>query len=1359
MLVTYKKKFKKIKNPNLVSNPIFRLFDFQTFDFRDNQDDSSDDSSDSKKTNIKKDTALFRIQMFGINEIGETCLIHVNEYNPFFYVKVGPQWDQIYANCFLHDIRQKVKPYFASSIKSATIVKHCQLYDFTGNTEFNFVKLTFYSMSIFNKVRNLWYEYSGDQRIYIPYKFRGEKLSLYESKIPPLLRYFHIQNISPSGWIEITGYTVSDEKKSTCNYEYICNPIQIIPLLHKETPVPYKICSFDIEASSSHGDFPLPNKDYKRFATQVVDVFISRLDNGNINDKDTTKAELLFKKMILAAFDVGSIENIDPVYPKKTISKEIIKNRIQTIFKKTIKSLQKEGQTCDNANAKQNVLKISSMLQKAADESKSLKSSEETVNDSNVQGGFGSGICEIAENIPLYYNNQKTSQEDTSLTIIQLLLQPSSVYDRETKIRVVNEMFTLDAVFPELKGDEVTFIGSTFMNYGQKEPYLNHCIVVGTCDPIPGVIIQSVKNEATCLKTWARLIQDENPDIIIGYNIFGFDYTFLFQRAQELSIVNEFMTFSRILNEPCFKEHYSTGEKSLEQTKNRLASGEYDLRYPKISGRLQIDLLFYFRRDYNLPSYKLDDVASSFIRDDIKGLVSLQDENNKDITHIYTKNIVGLHSDDFIHLEITTFTIDYYQKGKKFRVIDILKNRVVLSNTNNISGGTYNVIVIEGHYPDLDSKTQVLKWGISKDDVSPQDIFRLSRESSASRAIVAKYCIQDCNLVQHLINKTDALTGYNEMARICTVPVSFLVFRGQGIKLTSYVAKVCREQNTLMPDLEHIQNDDGYEGAIVLPPICDMYGDNPVACNDYSSLYPSIAKAWNLSPNSKVWTKLYDIHGNIKRINDIQVTDANKDILETNAKRYENIPGYSYIITEFDHFETKQKCNTTTGKLGRKEKEKCGKKMCCWAQFPNGKEGIIPSIIGDLLTARRDTRLAAEIESDPFMANVLDKRQLGYKVTANSLYGQMGSSVSTFFEKDVAASITSIGRTMITYAKRMIEEIYGNSVYTSNGCSVKTNAQCVYGDTDSVFFTFNLTEVDTGDAIRGKRALELTIKIAQEAAELCSLFLPPPMKLAYEKTLMSFILLSKKRYVGILYETDPNKGKLKFMGLPLKRRDSCDYVKDVYGGILTILMKESNNMNEAIELLNTMLKRLVNGELLMDKLAITKSLRSDYKNPQQISHRVLANRMGERDPGNKPKPGDRIKFVFIINRDKKNTLLGERIETLDYITKNKLQIDYTYYITNQLMHPLQQLLGLALEKIYQYKNLRKVDIVAHHKYIDTLYQSCMPHTGDVDLELFMKKKEKYCSSQVKLLLFDPFLTDLYNRQNGIQTLFNFYKKR
>jgi DNA polymerase elongation subunit (family B) len=258
------------------------------------------------------------------------------------------------------------------------------------------------------------------------------------------------------------------------------------------------------------------------------------------------------------------------------------------------------------------------------------------------------------------------------------------------------------------------------------------------------------------------------------------------------------------------------------------------------------------------------------------------------------------------------------------------------------------------------------------------------------------------------------------------------------------------------------------------------------------------------------------------------------------------------------------------------------------------------------------------------------------------------------------------------------------------------------------------------------------------------------MALAYEKTLMPFILLSKKRYVGTLYEEDPNKGKLKFMGLVLKRRDNCDLVKDVYGGILDYLMKE--DLPGAIDFLNRSLQDLIDGKIPMDKLAITKALRSDYKNPQQIAHRVLADRIGKRDPGNKPKPGDRIKYVYIVNPDK-NALQGDKIEVLDYIIQNNLSIDYTHYITNQLMKPLQQLFGLALEQIWELQNKRRA-LREYKKEMVKLEKEC----GE-DLELFMKKKEKQSSAEIKTLLFEKFLTKIYQSQNGIRTLTEFWSKK
>ena len=1324
---TINKMSKIIKKP--VVHKTFRLLDFHIYD--DKPEVPEDNSSVDSDTPAKRDDGTFVIQMFGINESGETCSLFVSDFQPFFFIKIGDQWNQGNVNLLANEIKQKIGRYYQDAIVSATLVEFNKLYGFSAGKKHKFAKFVFTSTAAFNKVRGLWYQYiktedGRSDRKPFPLRSQGVTLELYESTIPPLLRYFHIQNVSPSGWVSLplNKVTKHSVKSTTCTYEYICKCSSITPMPDKETRVPYKICSFDIEASSSHGDFPLPQKTYKRLAMNMVDVFSAHFRAQPLTVDQSTQ---LCKKIVLAAFGYAKCDDIDLVYPQIEPSKQKVTKILQTIFETSLENI-KSLNLSDGDNSE--LLTIDSIFEKISEDFQQIG---EGGNDSDGEAE------EDAE--PVYVPSKKINkpmtQKPTKITIVELLMNQEQT--RETKVQIINEIFTLQ--FPRLKGDEVTFIGSTFMRYGESEPYLNHCLVVGTCDPVDGAIIETATTERDLLLQWTNLIQQENPDIIIGYNIFGFDYEFMFRRAQELRVERDFLQLSRKMGEFCAKEtRGERGERpevSIENTKIQLATGEYDLRYFKMTGRIQIDMYTYFRRDFNLSSYKLDDVAGQFISDDVKKIVLTSDSiTNNPITQLYSQNLMGLHVGDFIHIEIGGFTSDYYRDGKKFVVQDIQRGVVVTETVKDKEvTNTYNVIVLNGHEDVAKAANgKSIKWGMAKDDVTPQDIFRLAKESSAGRAIVAKYCIQDCNLVHHLMNKIDVITGYVEMSRICSVPISFLIFRGQGIKLTSYVAKKCREKDTLMPDLDKSGSNEGYEGAIVLPPKCSMYMDNPVACVDYASLYPSSMISQNFSHDSKVWSKEYDLDGNL-------VGERGEKDPKTGKYIYDNLPGFEYIDIEFDNFAYRRNPLKPAAKAA---KTKIGKLVCRWAQFPENRKGIMPAILEELLKARATTRKQAKTEKDPFMQNILDKRQLGYKVTANSLYGQCGAKTSTFYEKDVAACTTATGRMMITYAKRIIEEVYGDRVYETAYGAVRTKAEYVYGDTDSVFFTFNLENPQTGEKILGKPALEMTIEIAQDAADLCTQFLKPPMELTYEKTLMPFILLSKKRYVGMLYENDANKGKLKYMGLSLKRRDSCDYLKDVYGGILNILMKE-NSVQKAIDFLNLALQELIAGNVSMDKLMITKALRGDYKNPQQIAHRVLADRIGQRDPGNKPKPGDRMKFVHIVTNLKK-ALQGDKIETPEFILSQKLAIDYEFYITNQLMKPLQQLFGLALEQIWLNQN--------KHSSIKTFKKDMASLHTEVggDLEVFMKKKEKYCSAKIKALLFDKFLTQIAHKKAGLQTI-------
>ena len=1302
----------------------FRLFDFNIYD--EDKIGSSDDSDSSENSEVNEYTPLtdeksFIIQMFGVNEKGDTCCLYVEDYQPFFFLKVNNNWTEYNKRCFVDELKQKIGKMYKNSIISSTLVEHHKLYGFSGGGKHKFIKLVFKNLTSMNKTKNLWFNYVVDKktgeniRKRTNLQFNNTEIELYESNIPPLLRYFHVNSVSPSGWISFNTSRMikPPTPTTTCKYEYKCSLKDLTPMPEKETRVPFKICSFDIEASSSHGDFPIPIKTYKRFATNLVDVFLQQFQY-----LDKKNSYTLLEKCIMAAFNFGNFDDIDLVYPKSKVTQKYILEKIKIVSNIPIEKAKNELTNEENSQ----MLQIDRIFDKVNQ-------------DYNVQGTGGDsdelGPSDNNENNEYSYKSyEKKTRTNKKSTILDVLL--SDKYDREEKIQLSNEVITL--IFPPLEGDKVTFIGSTFMKYGETEPYMNHCVVLGTCDDVDGTIIETANTEKDLLLQWAKLIQQENPDIMIGYNIFGFDYEFMFRRAQENKCEREFLKLSRKMNELCAKEDKNTRQLNIENTKMQIASGDYDLRYFKMTGRLQIDMYAYFRRDFNLASYKLDDVAGQYISDSIKKVVCTYHPDYGNVTELYSKNLTGLHPNDFIHIEFGGVTTNYYKNGQKFKVLQIDFGREIIDNDNT---NIFNVIIIGNHETVLEN-AKALKWGTAKDDVTPQDIFRLANGTSSDRAIVAKYCIQDCNLVHHLMNKIDVITGYTEMASICSVPISFLIFRGQGIKLTSYVAKKCREKNTLMPDLDKSGENEGYEGAIVLPPKCSMYMDNPVACVDYSSLYPSSMISQNYSHDSKVWTKTYDLNGNLIKITGERDKEGNFI--------YDNLSEYQYIDIEFDTYKYLRKTPTS-----RAEKTKVGHMKCRWAQLPNNQKSIMPSILEELLKARKDTRKMIKTEKDPFMQNILDKRQLGYKVTANSLYGQCGARTSTFYEKDVAASTTATGRMMIMYARRMIEEIYGDLVYdTKCHGPMRCKAEYIYGDTDSVFYTLNLEDPVTGEKIRGKKALEGTIEISKDIEVVCSNYLKPPMFLEYEKTLMPFILLSKKRYVGMLYEDDPNKGYLKYMGLSIKRRDSCDYLKDVYGDILNILMKD-NNVEGAIKYLENALNNLIEGKVSMDKLTITKALKGYYKNPNQIGHNVLANRIGQRDPGNKPKPGDRMKFVFIVN-DTPKALMGDKIETPEYIIENRLQIDYTHYITNQLMKPLQQLFGLALEQIWTMQNKRSA-IKTFNKDLQKL------ENEGHDLETFMKKKEKMCSAKIKILLFDKVLSTIYNTKNKIQTLDSFFVKK
>ncbi len=800
------------------------------------------------------------------------------------------------------------------------------------------------------------------------------------------------------------------------------------------------------------------------------------------------------------------------------------------------------------------------------------------------------------------------------------------------------ECYSPTGDFPVPEKDPVIQIGVVLVQGGTSE---KHIFVNHTCNPVPGCIVHSQpkEDERAMLLEWAGWMAHQDPDVLVGYNIFGFDERYLWKRAQVLGVDQSaaFQALSRLEG-----EEVKLSEKMLSSS----ALGDNKLYIWTTAGRLQIDLYHYIRRLENLTSYKLDDVTSHYMSGKLKGI---RQEGE--------------------HLILKTAITKEAVVGRSVKLLD--ETGEAIGDKLVISAIGAGEITLTPEEP-VDGFQTAVKWAIVKDDVSPQEIFKLHRGSAADRGKLAAYCIQDCNLVVELFNKLDVFNNAMSMANVCSVPVNYIFTRGQGIKIESLIFKECNQRGQAVVvleapgrnfadkvnDDEEEEGEDSYEGAIVFDPVPDFYFDAPVGVCDFASLYPSSIISENISYDTLLWVKDYDMSGNLVKTEWV------------GSELYVE-PGTRWTDIEFDIWRPDP--NDT-----RKHpvKIKAGLRVCRYAQYVGDRKGTLPDILQKLLAARKAKRKQAEKESDPFVKALLDAEQLAYKLTANSLYGQLGSATFKIRLQHLAASTTAYGRKQITFAKAAIEQFYGPAAKSPTHC-----AEIVYGDTDSLFVSFNPRD-STGKRLEGREALVRTIELTEECGRFVTQALKPPHDFEYDKVFWPFIIFSKKRYVGNKYEENPDEFKQTSMGIVLKRRDNAPIVKTIYGGAIQILLNQ-RNVAKAAEFVREKCNEMMEGNTSLGQLTITKSLKANYKDPTKIAHKVLADRIAARDPGNAPAPGDRIPYVY-IQTEGEVALQGDRIELPSYIRANSLKPDVQFYIEHQLTNPLSQLFSLRVEEIPGY---------------------------------------------------------------------------
>ena len=826
------------------------------------------------------------------------------------------------------------------------------------------------------------------------------------------------------------------------------------------------------------------------------------------------------------------------------------------------------------------------------------------------------------------------------------------------------ECYSHSGEFPVPKEDPIIQIGCTMKGSdGSTEKTI---FVLDTCDPVPGIIVKSFKTEKAMLLAWFAWLAEENPDIWVGYNIFGFDERYLWGRAQALSITNDesLQVMSRL---------YGHGGKVSLQEK-RLASsalGDNFLHTLSLQGRLQIDLYHVVKRGYQLASYKLDEVTKYFMSGKLKKII-------KD----------NLDSKTAGSWKIMTAGTGNAKVGRSLVLLDETGDE--LTEKLPITEIGKDFIRVEPSETDLDLDTDLaVKWVIVKDDVSPADIFRLHRGSAKDRAIIAAYCIQDCDLTMDLYNKLETFNNAMCMANVCSVPVTMIFTRGQGVKIESLIFKFCHGAELAIvtqtskpfnvdptqvrygPDGEEItEEQDSYEGAIVLDPTPGFYTQSPIGVCDFASLYPSTIESENISYDSLLWVKDYAMDGTFMKT--AWTFEQNESLINKYQAAGEAM-GCRWIDISFDIWKPDP---ADTRK--QPTKIKTGIRVCRYAQYTGDRKAALPRIVQNLLAARAAKRAEIKKESDPFRKALLDAEQLAYKLTANSLYGQLGSGVFKVRLQHLAASVTAYGRKQILFAKAAIERFYGPEARDPR-CS----AFVVYGDTDSLFVEINPRDPLTGERLTGRAAIQATIEITEEAGHFITKALKRPHDFEFDKAFYPFIIFSKKRYVGNMFEENADDYVQKSMGIATKRRDYAPIVKTVYGGAIKILLQNQlNAAANAAAFVKKWVNDLMDNKVSLNQLMLTKSLRSEYKTATPPAHKVLADRITARDPGNAPASGDRLSFIYFKPpAGAAGKTQGDRVETPAFMKVNGLKPDPEYYIGHQLENPIGQLFSILIDQL------------------------------------------------------------------------------
>ena len=240
--------------------------------------------------------------------------------------------------------------------------------------------------------------------------------------------------------------------------------------------------------------------------------------------------------------------------------------------------------------------------------------------------------------------------------------------------------------------------------------------------------------------------------------------------------------------------------------------------------------------------------------------------------------------------------------------------------------------------------------------------------------------------------------------------------------------------------------------------------------------------------------------------------------------------------------------------------------------FTTEFEGVIPGLLKRWYAERKDMQKMLKKAKDAENAAEIeywDKRQLVKKINLNSLYGAILNPGCRFFDKRIGQSTTLSGRTIVKHMSAEVNNCIAGE-YDHVGKAM------IYGDTDSCYFSAWPLIQDDVDSGKLNWTTEKAIDLYDQICEQANTTFPKFMLEAFhcpksrsdviaagrEIVAQSGLYITKKRYAALVvdnegFRTDADGiGKVKAMGLDLRRSDTPVFMQDFLKELLTMVLTD-----------------------------------------------------------------------------------------------------------------------------------------------------------------------------------------------------------